>query len=93
MSNWNTDKIIGTGLIFALIVYIIGFFVINFFVGISPPLDVASNIVTGLAGYMGRSLLEKRKDDKEAEKDGKSQHQGNESSTAERSDAGSAPND
>ena len=32
--------------------------------GTITPLDIASNIVTGLAGYMGRSLLEKRKDDK-----------------------------
>ena len=72
MTNWNTDKIIGTGLIFCLLVYIVGFFVTVHCTGIIPPLDVASNIVTGLAGYMGRSLLEKNKsnDDKKSKEEG-----------------------
>ena len=66
MRDWNTDKIIGTGLIFCLLVYIVGFFVTVYYTGITLPLDVASNIVTGLAGYMGRSLLEKKKFDDES---------------------------
>ena len=62
MNNWNTDKIIGAGLIAALFLYIVGFFGVIIYNGTITPLDVASNIITGLAGYMGRSLLEKRKD-------------------------------
>ena len=64
MQDWNTDKIIGAGLIIALFLYIIGFYLVIVVNGTITPLDIASNIVTGLAGYMGRSLLEKRKDDK-----------------------------
>ena len=62
MNNWNTDKIIGAGLIVALLCYIAGFYTVAAINGTILPLDVASNIVTGLAGYMGRSLLEKKKD-------------------------------
>lgn len=81
MRDWNTDKIIGTGLIFCLLVYIVGFFVTVHCTGITPPLDVASNIVTGLAGYMGRSLLEKNKpnDSKKADEKSKEEGDNNES--------------
>lgn len=61
MNTWNTDKIIGAGLISALFLYIIGFYTVIVVNGTITPLDVASNIVTGLAGYMGRSLLENKK--------------------------------
>lgn len=61
MKNWNTDKIIGVGLIMALFLYIIGFYTTILIAGTVTPLDVASNIVTGICGYMGRSLLEKNK--------------------------------
>ena len=60
MRNWSTDKIIGVGLVIALFLYIIGFFVALTTLGITAPLDVASNIVTGICGYMGRSLLENK---------------------------------
>lgn len=61
MRNWNTDKIIGTGLILALLLKICGDIAISLINGTSPPSDLPMNIVTGLAGYMGRSLLEKSK--------------------------------
>lgn len=59
--SWDTDKIIGAGLIIALIIYIIGIFIAACLVGVTLPLDVPGNIVTGLAGYMGRTLLDKDK--------------------------------
>ena len=72
MNSWNTDKIIGAGLIAALFLYIIGFYSVIVINGTITPLDIASNIVTGLAGYMGRSLLEKNKPND----DGKSKEEG-----------------
>ena len=68
MSQWNTDKIIGAGLIVALFLYIFGFYTVIIINGTITPLDIASNIVTGLAGYMGRSLLENKKAKKEDDK-------------------------
>ena len=62
MRNWHTDKIIGAGLIVALFLKIIGDIAVALINGTSPPSDLPMNIVTGLAGYMGRSLLEKNKD-------------------------------
>ena len=64
MNRWNTDKIIGAGLIVALLLTITGDTVVAIINGNSPPSDLPMNIVTGLAGYMGRSLLEKQKYDK-----------------------------
>lgn len=61
MRNRSTDKIIGTGLILALLIKIVGDIVITVINGTAPPSDLPMNIVTGLAGYMGRSLLEKSK--------------------------------
>ena len=61
MKDWNTDKIIGAGLILVL-----GNIAITLYTGKFPTFDLPMNIVTSLAGYMGRSLLEKQK--KEANK-------------------------
>ena len=58
---WNTDKIIGTGLIAALLLLVVGHILIALKTGKSPPTDLPMNIVSCLAGYMGRSLLEKQK--------------------------------
>ena len=66
VKNWNTDKIIGAGLIVALILLIIGNVMITLVTGNFPTSDLPMNIVTGLAGYMGRSLLEKQKNDYES---------------------------
>lgn len=61
LNLWSTDKIIGAGLILALILIVIGNISVALFTGTYPPTDLPMNIVTGLAGYMGRSLLEKVK--------------------------------
>lgn len=59
MKSIDTDKIIGAGLIAALLLKIFGDVVITI-LGFSVPAgDLATNIVACLAGYMGRSLLEK----------------------------------
>lgn len=50
MNNWNTDKIIGAGLIVALFLYIVGFYAAIIIINTVVPLDPVSNIVTGLAG-------------------------------------------
>ena len=68
MKDWNTDKIIGAGLIVALILLIVGNMVITLWTGNFPTSDLPMNIVTGLAGYMGRSLLEKQKNDLDSER-------------------------
>ena len=74
MQNWNTDKIIGAGLILALLILIIGNIIITLHTGQFPTSDLPMNIVTGLAGYMGRSLLEKNKFKEEDDINVKSQH-------------------
>ena len=58
MEHWNTDKIIGAGLILALILLVIGNMIIGLFTGNYPPTDLPSNIASGLAGFMGRNLLD-----------------------------------
>ena len=63
LENWHTDKIIGAGLIVALLFLVIGNIVITLYTGKIPTSDLPMNIVTGLVGYMGRSLLEKNKTD------------------------------
>lgn len=63
LNVWNTDKIIGAGLILALIIVVAGNIFVALYTGTYPPTDLPMNIVTGLAGYMGRSLLEKYKKD------------------------------
>lgn len=65
MKYWNTDKIIGAGLILALICLILGNIIITLYTGKFPTTDLPMNIVTGLAGYMGRSLIEKQKKEDE----------------------------
>lgn len=63
LKNWNTDKIVGAGLIFALILSLAFWAIVALFTGVVTALDFQTNLVTGLAGYMGRSLLEKQKFD------------------------------
>ena len=63
MKDWNTDKIIGAGLILVLLILVVGNITITLYTGKFPTSDLPMNIVTGLAGYMGRSLLEKQKKD------------------------------
>ncbi|MBR2520453.1 MAG: hypothetical protein IKE46_11840 [Selenomonadaceae bacterium] len=61
MNKWDTDKIIGTGLILALWLHMMIVCVVEITCGKTLPLDPASNIIACLAGYMGRSLAEKLK--------------------------------
>lgn len=61
MMAWDTDKIIGTGLVLSLIIYMLIVGAVAFFKDTVLPLDVASNIAIGLTGYMGRSLADKSK--------------------------------
>ena len=59
MKNWDTDKIIGAGLIIALLFYFVVVLLIALFNRELLPLEVASNIITGLIGYMGKTLVDK----------------------------------
>lgn len=61
MSNWDTDKIIGAGLIIALLFYFVVVLLIALFNRELLPMEVASNIITGLIGYMGKTLVDKFK--------------------------------
>ena len=58
--DWDTDKIIGTGLIVALLFYFLAIILIVIIKETILPLNVAGNIITGLAGYMGRDLIDKK---------------------------------
>ena len=58
MRNWDTDKLIGLGLLAALLLKIAGDTVITLY-GLNVPAgDLAANIVSGLVGYMGKSLID-----------------------------------
>ena len=70
MKDWDTDKIIGTGLIVALIFYFTTVLIIAIVRGEIMPLEVASNIITGLFGYMGKTLFDKIKHPSDDEKKG-----------------------
>ena len=54
----DTDKILGTGLVIALILYVVGNVTIVLFGEQPLSWEIANSIVSCLAGYMGRSLLE-----------------------------------
>ena len=59
--GWDTDKILGTGLIATLIIFIVGQFCALLCGCETLPMEIGGTIVTGLVGYMGRSLAEKIK--------------------------------
>lgn len=61
MKNWDTDKILGAGLIVALIFYFVVVLIIALFNHELLPLEVASNIITGLIGFMGKTLIDKHR--------------------------------
>lgn len=59
LAKIDTDKILGTGLVAALILFIFGNVVIVL-CGLTPlPMELGNTIVTGLVAYMGRSLVDK----------------------------------
>lgn len=59
--TWDTDRIIGAGLIIALLVKIGGDVAITLITGSPPNSDVATNIVSGLIGYMSKGFLDATK--------------------------------
>lgn len=81
----DTDKILGAGLIVVLLVKIIGDIAVTLLVGSPPNHEFASNLASGLVGFMGRDLaLKMRKDErndnqkpKTADKNGDSASQTN----------------
>ena len=79
MNDWDTDKIIGAGLIVVALSAVVGSVVVTLATGSDSALETcAKEIAIGLAGYMGRGGVEKfrKKDEQEGEKeqDGKSEH-------------------
>lgn len=79
MHDWDTDKIIGAGLILVALSAVIGSVVITLATGSDSALETcAKEIAIGLAGYMGRGGVEKfrKKDGAEGEKgkDGEGEH-------------------
>lgn len=64
-SRLDTDKIIGTGLICALILFVVGNVILVLFGRVPLPIEFGNTIVTGLVAYMGRSLADKLRVHKE----------------------------
>lgn len=65
--NFHTDEIIAFGLILALLLKISGDIAISLVTGNSPPSDLPMNIISSLAGYMGRTLIDKSRQEEEKE--------------------------
>ena len=63
MKDWNTDKLVGAGLVLALFLVILFDTVIALHSGTIPSRELAGNIVSGLIGYIGRNLLDEKKFD------------------------------
>lgn len=60
LRNWNTDKIIGAGLIIVALSAVVGSVIVTLFTGTESALETcAKEIAIGLAGYMGRGGVEK----------------------------------
>ncbi|MBR4382735.1 MAG: hypothetical protein IKP64_04170 [Selenomonadaceae bacterium] len=66
LNRIDTDKILGTGLVAALLIFVVGNVALAL-IGRDPlPIEFGNTIVTGLVAYMGRSLADKfnsRKED------------------------------
>lgn len=66
LSRIDTDKILGTGLVAALLIFVVGNVILILFGHEPLPIEFGNTIVTGLVAYMGRSLADKfnsRKED------------------------------
>lgn len=59
----DTDKIIGAGLVLALLIKIGGDIAVALLTGSAPSSELATTIVGGLVGYMGRDLAAKLRKD------------------------------
>lgn len=60
MKNWNTDRLIGAGLVAALFFIILTDTIISLMTGAVPSRELAGNIVSGLIGYIGRNFIDKK---------------------------------
>ncbi len=65
LTKIDTDKILGTGLVSALILFIVGNVTLVLFGQTPLPMEFGNTIVTGLVAYMGRSLVEKLRNQKD----------------------------
>ena len=65
LTKIDTDKILGTGLVSALILFIVGNVILVLFGQTPLPMEFGNTIVTGLVAYMGRSLVEKLRNQKD----------------------------
>ena len=79
MRDWDTDKIIGAGLIIVALSAVVGSVVVTLATGSDSALETcAKEIAIGLAGYMGRGGVEKFRKREETEgareQDEKSEH-------------------
>lgn len=59
LARIDIDKIIGTGLVAALILFVVGNVILVLFGHDALPIEFGNTIVTGLVAYMGRSLADK----------------------------------
>lgn len=63
MKDWNTDKIVGAGLVLALLLLVIGNIIFALYTEHYPTSDIAKDIALVLGGYMGKdALIKKQKD-------------------------------
>ena len=62
MSKWDIDKLICTGLIAALIIFVSGQIALIFFDKTPLPMELGTTIVAGFIGYMNRSPIEKNQE-------------------------------
>ena len=61
LNRIDTDKILGTGLVAALLIFVVGNVALAL-IGRDPlPIEFGNTIVTGLVAYMGRSLTDKHR--------------------------------
>ena len=79
MNDWDTDKIIGAGLILVALSAVVGSVIVTLATGSDSALETcATEIAIGLAGYMGRgggeTFRKKEGADGEKGKDGESEH-------------------
>ena len=60
INTWNTDKLVGAGLVLALFLVIFFDTLIALKSGTIPSRELAGNIVSGLIGYIGRNLIDEK---------------------------------
>ncbi len=68
MKNWDTEKIVGAGMILALLITICGNIVFALMTEQFPTSDLAKDIALVLGGDMGKDVIKKAVKDKPDEK-------------------------